>query len=514
MQPHDTTNNVSSQSSSSVPSAFSSGDSRQDHCEVVRSGGLAGQPGLDRGEQREVTQHVTKQPEISCSQLGTLTENPSVSVGGSKNGANSGLSLHLEGPSSSGVSVRPVGGLSPQPGEHFPFGGGTAASVERDDLVDDLDGTDDVDLSVAVGRSGRSMRFLLQSGARELLPDQRVAWCLRRVLPDENQVEVHYSDRRGRAYYRNLMVCGLLWGCPVCAAAISETRRRELSELFLSCSYAMGMITTTVSHHREESFGVVLDRVQKSQAAFASGWWWQDFKERFQIVGTLRALEVTYGDDHGWHPHQHTLLFGRSVFTPTVVLEIRDRGSKKWATLVDRYGGFASLDHGFDMKAGDQHLGDYVQKLSGTDDLEKYAEKRKWGLEHEVAKAVVKKGKQGGRTLNQLLYDYVVEDDQRAGELWKEAALGLAGKKHLSASHGLWSILGREMLADEKAAMEEMSDMDRLLLALGTKEWREVCRQGKRGELLDIADSGSTEQVLSFLFSLGLDVDKGFEDGL
>src|SRR4051794_16390042 len=71
----------------------------------------------------------------------------------------------------------------------------------------------------------RQVRWQLQREARALLPDERVAFCMRRI--QATTVDVLYSPQHKSAHYGGLMVCGSVWVCPLCAAKISEHRRVE-----------------------------------------------------------------------------------------------------------------------------------------------------------------------------------------------------------------------------------------------------------------------------------------------
>src|SRR5690349_16250907 len=94
-----------------------------------------------------------------------------------------------------------------------------------------------------------AQRFYLQSFARSLLPDERVASCLRVIAPHKTHVEIHKSKVTKRARYKNLMVCGSVWQCPVCASYISEVRRKELSGAINKWTGGLVLLTYTASHH-------------------------------------------------------------------------------------------------------------------------------------------------------------------------------------------------------------------------------------------------------------------------
>ncbi|SRR5258708_5626399 len=82
-------------------------------------------------------------------------------------------------------------------------------------------------------REARLMRWQLQREAQDLLPEERVAFCMRRI--QASMVDVLYSPHRQLAHYQGLMRCGSVWVCPICAAKISEHRRSELEQAIANC---------------------------------------------------------------------------------------------------------------------------------------------------------------------------------------------------------------------------------------------------------------------------------------
>ncbi|MDF9645043.1 hypothetical protein, partial [Bacillus cereus] len=79
-------------------------------------------------------------------------------------------------------------------------------------------------------RLARAERYACQSVARKALPNERVSMCLRRVNGSFVQVLKHKKTQK--AFYDGLLVCSSVWNCPVCAAKISERRRKELKQAF------------------------------------------------------------------------------------------------------------------------------------------------------------------------------------------------------------------------------------------------------------------------------------------
>lgn len=354
----------------------------------------------------------------------------------------------------------------------------------------------------------RSERFALQDAAAHLLPDHRVATCLKRIIPGCETAVVSYSADRGRASIHNLITCKSIWACPICAARISEERRKELTELIEGKHIEVdgerfpihtALLTFTIGHHKGESLATVLGKIQKAYRRFTSGRWFQGFKQQFFIEGTIKAIEVTYGEN-GWHPHIHVLLICSSAINPAVEVSLWGMASLHWQDAVKSSGAYASLDRGLNLKVGDFKT--YVSKMAGDQELVK-----RWTVGHELTKAPVKKGRgDEGRTILQLLADYVAGDKQ-AGALWVEAATTLEGTKHLTASRGLWALLGRDLATDEELAQEELPIEDSVILAeLTRQEWRIVLRQEARGQLLAVADLGDREALAAYLFEIGIEI--------
>ncbi len=99
-------------------------------------------------------------------------------------------------------------------------------------------------------RDARLLRWALQAEARALLPDERVAECLRAINPLAAGVQVLHSPLHQVAHYKSLIVCGSVWMCPLCAAKISERRRAELEQAIVRHRAQQGgvyMATYTVA---------------------------------------------------------------------------------------------------------------------------------------------------------------------------------------------------------------------------------------------------------------------------
>ncbi len=343
-----------------------------------------------------------------------------------------------------------------------------------------------------VALPARELRFMRQAGARDLVPDERVAVCLRRPVPGSASVSVLYSPRRKAAHYGGLIVCGSVWMCPVCAAKISERRREELSTAIAAWGGQIVMATFTLQHTASDALAGLLDDLQDGIRKMRSGWGWKKFQEQHGMAGSVRGLEVTHGD-HGFHPHQHVLFFvGGGVDVEVFTQQLRDR----WMASAARVGRYASPRWGLDVTAASADVAAYVAK---------WGKEPQWTAAHELAKAGSKRGRSGSSSMLQLLEWYVVMGDVQAGRRWREYALAFKGKKQLVYSKGLRVLLG--LIAEEKTDQEVVEEAveDAVVLAqLDLVAWRVVLGNDARAELLTVASSGDPVLVCAFLMGLGV----------
>lgn len=345
-------------------------------------------------------------------------------------------------------------------------------------------------------RQARLERWALQAAARELLPDERVSFCLRRVVPSpdgsKDGVTVWYSEAVKRAHYKNLALCGSVWTCPICSAKITERRRVELTEAIERASGLQAVLVTfTMSHSNRDDLGALLADLLDAFCEFKSGNNWTTLVQRFGLVGSVRALEVTHWIN-GWHPHLHVLMFFRDGVD---VAALGDALTDRWLSSLAKHGRKADREHGVQISDRKGDVAAYIQKF-GHD-----PKPNRWTVEHELTKSPVKRGFGEHRTPMQLLRDYL-HGDKRAGNLWREYARVFKGRHQLQWSRKLRALLGLGKEATD-AELAEATEQDAVLLAqLSLKQWRVILANDARGELLEVAHSGDAAKVRAFVDSL------------
>ena len=146
----------------------------------------------------------------------------------------------------------------------------------------------------------RLTRWELLREAQKLLPDERVAFCMRRTKA--STVDILYNPQHQSAHYCGLMACGSVWVCPICAAKISELRRVELEQAIKACidnGGAVYLATYTISHKRYDSLPTLLQSFLAARKRAKQGRKAQELRKQFGVMGTVSVREVTWSEQNG-----------------------------------------------------------------------------------------------------------------------------------------------------------------------------------------------------------------------
>ena len=323
-------------------------------------------------------------------------------------------------------------------------------------------------------RSVRAERFALKSAAVRLLDKgHRTSKCMRwRVSKQETQVLKGATT--DRAFFSGLQVCAMPWTCPVCASKISERRRLEVAKAMKQAE-ALGLkvalITPTVPHGLGDDLAAMADAMQKAWSSLWQGKAGMQLRDRLGLFGHIRALEVTHGAN-GFHPHFHALMFYHP--DQTRFEEWGEIVPAAWRKAAVRAGLPApSLDHGCQVDDGTKAA--------------QYVAKGVWGLESEVTKGHVKKGKRGSRTPFDLLRDYM-RGDKQAGAIWRAYAQAFEGRRQLYWSNGLKKLLAIAELSDEEIAHKPDDEKALLLATISDQQWKLIYRRRMESAVLDLAE--------------------------
>lgn len=326
----------------------------------------------------------------------------------------------------------------------------------------------------------RTERYACQSVAKKALPDERVSMCLRRV--NGSAVSVLQHKQTSRAFYSGLMVCGSVWNCPVCAAKISEKRRKELKQAFESHKKDKGkiaLLTLTFSHKRNEKLKDILDKFGLATQKFMSGRAFQNIRERMDLIGRIRVFEVTYGNN-GFHPHAHIALF---YFNDVDLKILKKEMYSLWEKACIKVGLTVNEKYGLDLQKGEE--------------AEKYLSKYgTWSLDQELSKAHIKRAKKDSLTPFDFLRKFLEKEDFKYLALFKEYAECFKGKRQIQWSQGLKKRFLLEDKTDEQLVREKVEVSD-LLGMLDYDTWKLILKFDNRSYFLDQCEKFGFDKALS-----------------
>ncbi|WP_349573564.1 protein rep [Azotobacter salinestris] len=320
----------------------------------------------------------------------------------------------------------------------------------------------------------RAERFALVAVAREILgKEHRTGKCMQRRVPKQT-AKVWKDKEHGKAFYSGVRTCAALWTCAHCAAKISERRRVELVGA-LAAAKRLGLhvklLTLTIPHGIGDDVKVIVRKLMAAWKRTTNGKAAKDLRDLLGLRGTIRAFEVTYGAN-GFHPHLHVLLFL----------------DKSWSN-ASVHAAFSPLWQNACRLAGLPIPSD-AHGCRVDDGSKAAAYASKWGLESEMTKGHIKRGKQGGMTPFDFLRA-VLADDQDAPKfrgLFRAYADAFHGQRQLYWSNGLRALLelGKEATDEELAA--EQTEQATMLAELLPDEWRAIVHARAQAAVLDVAE--------------------------
>lgn len=284
------------------------------------------------------------------------------------------------------------------------------------------------------------------------------------------------------AHVSGIQRCGSPWACPVCAPVVRERRALEI-DLGLGVHLASGggavLVSMTTRHQLRDALAERLDVVATSLRLCLKGQAWERRKRALGYVGSIKAVEITWGERNGWHPHSHSVLLFERPLTADELADLDQWLFTRWAGILARKSlGSITREHGVDVRpiTSASELSTYLTKVEGG-----------WGVGLELARSDLKAARQVG-SLNAvgILREFVATGEKRMQQLWMEFEAATFGKRAIVWSPGLRArLLGSEdEISDEDAAAVEGSDVARLRWLIAAARWLGFVRAGTVGDLL------------------------------
>lgn len=305
--------------------------------------------------------------------------------------------------------------------------------------------------------------------------------CYRVPLP-ASQVAAMYSHQYSKAFYAGLQVCANPWLCPVCMRKLSERKKVEV-ETGVEIAKAMGrravLMTLTFKHSGQDKLDDLLKCLLDAyERGFSKNKSARLFKEAMGTMGNIKALEITWGEKNGFHPHLHVLmLIDKDAPSPE---QIQIQASAIWRKACMAVGRIADPVYGCNVQEGDS-AGGYLSKM-GLDD-------KRWTLASEMTKGSSKNGKATGLSMMQLV-DLMGEGHKAATAAWVQMAIATQGRHPLRWSNGLRKALGMAgPRTDEELAAETEDETAEIFSRITSKGWKLIYARKLRAHLLDLIET-------------------------
>ena len=343
----------------------------------------------------------------------------------------------------------------------------------------------------------RKLRYRLRHLLREVSTVDRVKGCGWEPIANGIQIRLSATDGRMVAGFGGLETCGRIWLCPVCSAKIRVRRGDQIAE---ACARhldnegaACWFITVTLPHEKGDALRDSFNALNEAWRYVKTGRAYQVDKKRFGILGDIRAVEVTHGEN-GWHPHAHILVFTSRQLEFDEMCAWAARLDARWAQGLAKVGwpqGKPGVRFTMVPVTKGKGVAAYVAKVQEK------------GLGNEIARADMKDAREGNRTPFSILADFgngALADDL---ELWWEYEAATAGRSAIRWSPGLWAKLmpDEDDLTDEEIAAEDEKGSTIAYMAPWT--WRRIrAIQGAEIAVLEAVEAHGWGGLLRVLIDL------------
>lgn len=351
--------------------------------------------------------------------------------------------------------------------------------------------------------SKRLSDYLLQDQASKLLQHKfRVKYCLKRKINKSEMVNVCWNESTKKAHFGNVIRCGSVWVCPVCAKKITEKRRLELATInerwkngitlyspveqpktFVGVprfveEHVKGytyLITLTNPHYAQDRLSTLREKQKEAMKKFFS-----DRKGRYifdHMLGKrfhITNYEVTYGAN-GWHPHHHILVFSYKYLSIHEFSALHEVMADHWRASLAAVG-IRKVKEEEKFIACDFQDGTYADQYVG-----------KWGIEHEMTKGHVKKGRETFTPFDLLRLsetDQPIFENKLPSKLFQEFAIAFKGARQLMFSRGLKHAFSIKEFSDEQLADSTLDEAE-FLTHVEDMAFHLLCKYKKRAQYLD-----------------------------
>ncbi|HKO46068.1 MAG TPA: protein rep, partial [Polyangiaceae bacterium] len=194
----------------------------------------------------------------------------------------------------------------------------------------------------------------------------------------------------------------------------------------------VAMLSLTVRHGLGDDLRATRQGIANAFQALIRGEPWKRFCLKYGVDHHVRALEITHGRRHGWHPHIHALLFLQTPLSADELAEATSWLQERWRNCVRRALGsaFAPNDHGVDLR--ESKCADYLARFS-----------------FELVDPGTKRGRGENRTPIQIAASAAEGRHSDDEALWVAYCEAMRGAKMLTWSKGLRAAVELDVEKDD-----------------------------------------------------------------
>ena len=179
-----------------------------------------------------------------------------------------------------------------------------------------------------------------------------------------------------------------LCGCVQCARAVFQntaSRARESGEL----GYSLLLVTSRSSTREAIKLSSLLTALNTAWRKTRAGRAWQKFEQKYELAASVSALEITYSQENGFHPHKHVLFFSKLPESELQVAEFEAELSARWRKILEKSGNYGSEYYALNVLMGKAPVAGYLAK--------------NWSVAEELTLAQAKSGNSEHFTMWQVL---------------------------------------------------------------------------------------------------------------
>lgn len=244
------------------------------------------------------------------------------------------------------------------------------------------------------------------------------------------KVHLNKNTEFGNCNFSGIATCNSVWACPVCRAKIVNRRAKALDEIFkngVEKGYKFHMLTFTFSHGKTENLAELYGSSNLRtglSGAFTkfrqSRKWAKEFKSEIELIGDVRAVEITWGKKNGFHPHIHLVTVSKHGFN---IKEWEKKLLKQWQKNCRSSGIGIPNERGL--------------KIDRVNSSEMITYLTKWSVGSELSSESVKNAKSGNHSIAELEL-MLIDDFHRSMRLQGFSCERVAGilKGYYSAMKG------------------------------------------------------------------------------